>query len=201
MPPPYVSRPPGRFHRFCFCLALVLCIPLPWLIGCDGCSDKQIENAAQKVDQAAADVQRGLNADNRAAIEKVGRELSTAMNNLPDISDKDPVTARTAVDAFYSQVVAIDISACPDDFRAGYRSYLATVRDFDNFLQEAPLTDDELSQYMAQQSDSADQDEVLNKLERQFKQKYEQVMDQTNELAAIAHKYGANWDTDSAAAK
>lgn len=201
MPPLHVSRPPRLLRGFCFCLALCLCLAVPWLTGCDGCSDKQIENAAQKVDQAAADVQRGLNANNRAAIEQVGRELTTAMNNLPDISQKDPVTARTAVDAFYNQVVAIDISACPDDFRARYRSYLATVRDFDNFLEEAPLTDDELSQYMAQQPDSTNQDEVLDRLERQFKQKYEQVMDQTNELAAIAHKYGANWDAGSDATK
>lgn len=153
----------------------------------NGCDEKSGEAASRAVKQ----FQRGLTADDRAAIQAVGKKLSKAAAEL----NSNPSTKEEFQASFkrmYETTQMIDVSACPEDFRSQFNRVIVSMGEFNDAVDNLPVDDDEQLAYFFSQFGSTNPDFEGKGVIHIAEMAKQDMFHQMSELKAVAHKYDAD---------
>jgi hypothetical protein len=181
----YISiRKSAVLPRLILVLLVANCV---FLQGCD------TEKVAAAADETAEALKRGFTVHDRKAIQAVGKALEAAMHKM----NSDPQSigeVKYIYSNLYDTMMDIDVSACPDDFRAQYHRTLTSVGAFNSALDNVPLEDSDQLLYLLSQIGSSHPDFEGKEMLHDIDQKVQNLLYQASELKAVAHKYDADQD-------
>lgn len=100
--------------------------------------------------------------------------------------------SRVTLEMYTIGVNQIDISSCPDDFKSAYKEYVSFIKDFNQFMKEAPISSFEKMAFSFVHPFDGKVDELMNDAEGYARQGVEKQA----KLDSIASKYGVVFDKD-----
>lgn len=125
------------------------------------------------VNKTVNDFQNGLETENRAAIQKVGKTISGALDSM-NSNPSSLEELQKDFGQFYEVLLDTDVSSCPKDYRDQYAKTLDSIRSFDEILDTIT----------AENSD----EQMLHNIQKSRQNMYQQI----SELKSIAHSYHAD---------
>jgi hypothetical protein len=138
--------------------------------------------------RAEATAAGGLQKVEQQAIESATSRVKAALPQLQSLGDgEDP---RTAVNRFYLILVNADVSLCPADFRAQFRSVTDAIRELSEVLRAAPIADKHKLAKSWRQIVAAAPDAGGDVFLQRLSERYRSVMKEIGALKTVAAKYG-----------
>jgi hypothetical protein len=155
-----------------------------------GCDQQMADRAGDALREVTQTIQRNLNKEHREAIQRVNTAVIEIFETH-GVKGKRPSAAevRTMYRNFYADLAAINVSECPEDYRAQYRRVVVRARELSEAANSVPSDFAELLGYWFTQANNPNPDVFGQAASRNLKIAMEKMKFELSELDALAKKY------------
>lgn len=129
-----------------------------------------------------------MNKKDIAAMQKANEQIIKVFE-ANKANENTVQSVRVMFDKIYQGLLEVNISECPDDYRAQFQRVVVSSRELAEAANSVPYNFPELLQYWAEQSNSSNPDIFGGEAQRNLKIKYEKMNFEIGELDAIFYKY------------